>query len=280
MKKKLLFLIIPLFFSSCSKWVVPNYTSVDKMINVEKGMDPQMVEETLGVQPYNILFKNDSIAIFEYNYRLKLREQNSFFQLKNSIHGKQSQKGGKSYFAEPSKFYILYQNNQFSTLVSTSSFVKSEYLLLKDKSLMLASHSDMITFGLGEDASYIHKIDRVHKEFLKKEKNNAFFFSPSLPYGFLGFKYAYLGNFGGYISASTDLGIIDDVFYLTVGATSKMSQKINLYYGAGFELGWGELILETGVIYKTKTMAYDFGFGLDIDDPSYSFLKIGIGKLF
>ena len=54
MKKFLQVFLIALVFSSCSNVIVPYYTTVDKITEVDPGMSKDQVVETLGIAPYEI----------------------------------------------------------------------------------------------------------------------------------------------------------------------------------------------------------------------------------
>lgn len=163
MKGKLLLLIIPFLLGSCSKWIAPPYTSVDRMLDIQKGMTLMEVDETLGIKPYNMLHLNENTAVFEYHYRLKDRDVNKISNYKKFIHEERSQTGGKEWFTKPSKFYVLFENEGFSTMLTENGLKHSDYLLLRNNNLIMVSESELVDFNLYEDASYLRAIDNTQK---------------------------------------------------------------------------------------------------------------------
>ncbi|MES2837832.1 MAG: hypothetical protein V4667_09940 [Bacteroidota bacterium] len=66
-----------LFFTSCIVQS-PVYTTLPQVLCLEIGMSKTMVEDTLGIKPYNIKTLNDSSTVFIYVYRLADRKTFSF----------------------------------------------------------------------------------------------------------------------------------------------------------------------------------------------------------
>lgn len=290
MKRFLYLLLIPLILSSCATYIAPTYTSVDKMLQIEKGMSSDKVDETLGIKPYNMLHRNDSTSVFEYHYRLKDRDVNNISNYKKFIHLEQSQTGGKNWFTKPSKFYVLYEDNRFSTLITENGLENSDYLLLKNNNLMLVSQSDLVEFDLWEDASYLHRIDNTSKLKATKTIKRNILYSMYLPYGAIGLKYAVGGKIGGYASAgiSIDHGVFS---YITGGFIFRTSAKTNIYFGGGvgpyiytddnywvyYEyLYLDSFVLEAGALFNVKWFSLDTGLGYNIDEGVFGKLGFGI----
>jgi hypothetical protein len=282
-----LFLFLPLIFGSCSRWIAPPYTSVDKMLRLEKGMNPNQVNETLGIKPYNILHRNDSTAVLEFHYRLKDRDLNNITNYADFIHQEKSQVGGKNWFTKPSKFYLLYEGNTLSTLITENGLENSDYLLLKNNNLMLVSQSDLVDFKLWEDATYLHRIDDTQQLKAKKNIRHSIVYAAKIPYGAIGLKYAVGGKFGGYVSGafSPDWGTVT---YLTGGPLMKASPVINIYLGAGvgpvyyydYYYGYDEFymdsfVIEAGTLLYLKMISLDLGAGINFEEGLY--INVGLG---
>lgn len=76
---KICLLLSVLSLASCStyKWKAPAFTNVEKLSKVEKGMNINQLNSTLGVQPYNIYnMQEDGATILVYNYRTRIRNVN------------------------------------------------------------------------------------------------------------------------------------------------------------------------------------------------------------
>jgi len=287
-------LLIPLFMGSCSKWIAPPYTSVDKMLGIEKGMTMDQVDAGLGIKPYNIIHRNDSTAIFEYHYRLKDRDLNNITNFNKFIHLEPSQTGGNDWFDKPSKFYVLYKDNKFSTLLTENGLNHSDYLLLKNNNLMLVSQKDLVDFEIWEDATYLHKIENTQKLKANSSGKHNILYSGIIPWAPFGFKYAYMGKVGGYVSAASDFYAIDGLLYITAGFTFRLSPKLNLYLGGGigpegiYEDYYHEdyfvetesPVFEAGTILQFGHFSLDIGGGVSLFDFEYSFGRFGLGYNF
>lgn len=73
---KLCVIVCIIVFTSCStmKWQAPAFTNVEKLSKVTKGMSLNELNNTLGVQPYNIYnMQEDGATILVYNYRTQIR---------------------------------------------------------------------------------------------------------------------------------------------------------------------------------------------------------------
>jgi hypothetical protein len=289
MKQRFLLLFLPLCLGSCSRWIAPPYTSVDKMLNLEKGMNPNQVNETLGIKPYNILHRNDSTAVLEFYYRLKDRDLNNITNYNDFIHQERSQVGGKNWYTKPSKFYLLYEHDRLSTLITENGLENSDYLLLKNNNLMLVSQSDLVDFKLWEDATYLHRIDDTQKMKAKKNIRHSILYAAKIPYGAIGLKYVVGGKIGGYVSGalSPDWGIFT---FITGGPVLRASSVFNIYLGAGVgpyyyedddygyeeELYMDSFVIEAGTLLYLKMISLDLGAGVNFDQGLYVNFGLGI----
>ena len=133
------------------------------------------------------------------------------------------------------------------------------------------------TFAQFGDTEKSYNKNRIQD---KQEYNNTIMYQSNIPTGFIGIKYAYLGNFGGYMAFTSDFGIVDEVYQLTVGITKKVSSSFNIYLGYGREFIWAESIIDAGIIYRKDRFSLGIGGGINIDDPAYSYGSIGVGFIF
>lgn len=56
----------------------PKYTTLEKVMCIELGMSKATVEDTLGIQPYDLKTRNDTGTVFIYVYRLTDRRTFAF----------------------------------------------------------------------------------------------------------------------------------------------------------------------------------------------------------
>jgi hypothetical protein len=66
----------------------PKYTSLEKVISLQIGMQKDSVEKVLGIVPYNLLKRNDTSTTYIYVYRLIDRRTISFDT--KAINGKET----------------------------------------------------------------------------------------------------------------------------------------------------------------------------------------------
>ena len=88
MKNKLLKIaILILVFTSCIVQS-PKYTTIDKVMTLQLGMTKTQVEESLGLQPYDLKANTTGTNVFVYVYRITDRKTVSFYT--NELNGKKS----------------------------------------------------------------------------------------------------------------------------------------------------------------------------------------------
>lgn len=307
MKNKIVFLGVLILLSSCGRWIGPSYTSVNKMLSLEKGMTTSKVDEVLGIKPYNILHKNDSNALFEYHYRLKERDMTKYAEYDPYFQPNLLQTEDATWYSKPSKFFVLFENEKFSSLVTESGLKNAEYLLLKNNNLILVSESDLIDFKLTDDITFVHKTENFKKPKFNKSIKQRVLYSAYIPYGLLGLKYAVSGKIGGYVSSAHDGDVLR---YFTFGLIAKASKNLGIYAGTGvapYTVSIASLYyshndrlystaIETGLLWDIKRFTLEAGVGYTFKpydyplyDPRYErlidnylplFFKLGFGVNF
>jgi len=65
-------IILLLVLLSCSSCLVnaPKYTTVEKVLALQLGMNQDQVTTALGIPPYNFILKNDSETVLLYKFRV------------------------------------------------------------------------------------------------------------------------------------------------------------------------------------------------------------------
>jgi hypothetical protein len=111
MKRILQIFLVAVVFSSCSNIIVPYYTTVDKMTNVNPGMTKEKVVATLGVEPYEIFHGiENGCEIHQFKYKHKEVSHgtlNSYSNIK-----------GTERFVDPSNVYVYYRDGKVESLVT------------------------------------------------------------------------------------------------------------------------------------------------------------------
>jgi hypothetical protein len=134
---KHLIIITIILFSACSRWIAPPYTNVDKLSEVQIGMNLASVNDVLGIEPYDIYFKGDNSFIVIYNYRVKDRNMTLSGNAGNSVHSEFSQTAGSEWYGESYFSYIYFQDGFIKSIVTDRGKIKSEDILVKNNNIYL-----------------------------------------------------------------------------------------------------------------------------------------------
>lgn len=115
-----------MFVASCmqTKWIAPPYTSVDKIIKVEKGMSIEQANKTLGIEPYNVYnIQADGSSILIYHYRTKQRRMTvpkNLEKKEETIRGEErSQTEGQPWYNKDHHLvYVLFEDGKVKSLLT------------------------------------------------------------------------------------------------------------------------------------------------------------------
>lgn len=111
MKRILQIFLVSVVFSSCSNIIIPYYTTVDKMTNVNPGMTKEQVVATLGVDPYEIFHGiENGCEIHQFKYKHKEESH-------GTLNSYQNIKGAER-FVDPSNVYVYYRDGKVESLVT------------------------------------------------------------------------------------------------------------------------------------------------------------------
>jgi len=276
--KNLLFVLIILLIPSCAKWVAPQFTSVDRILSVEAGMSLDVVNDKLGVEPYNILLLNDSISVFEYQYRTRDRLIENIGNFNSFIQSERSQTVGKEYYSQSFPVYILFTENKMRSIITENGLLHSDNLLIGQQNILLISTQEILDFQWDSNSVFEEELGKTTKT-RGLNSRGALLYSAIVPWAPFGVKYAQIGKIGGYISFSSDLGIIEGSAIANLGLLVKTGSFYS-YAGAGYELSWEEPIFEFGALVLKNRLLFDIGISANLDDFEYSGLKVGLGIVF
>lgn len=146
------FFLIGTVFTSCTYYIAPPYTSVNELIKVRKGMTMSKVNEVLGIQPYDIYtIQDDGSTILVYNYRLKDRKM-SVSDL-NTSKTERGQKEGVDWYGDPSRVYILFEDDKVASLISDHGREDAELLMLVNNNLQLISKEDLVNMTFNHNTN-------------------------------------------------------------------------------------------------------------------------------
>lgn len=168
---------------SCNRYVSPPFTSVDKISMILPGMTIDRVNSTLGIEPYNMLHMNsDGAIILSYNYRLKDKYLKVYTtnrdEFQRLTRNEDSQtKGSLWYNKEYQTLFVVFQNNQVQSMITTAGKQDSEFLLIAGNNIKLLSEEELDSFSEdGQDVMpIIYKIQQPttkEKRFIFKRKES------------------------------------------------------------------------------------------------------------
>jgi hypothetical protein len=148
MKKILIISLIAIVYSSCTYFIAPPYTNVSELIKVRKGMTMNKVNEVLGINPYDIYtVQDDGGTILVYNYRIKERKMavnGNFAKITKSERG---QKEGIEFYGEPSRVYILFEEDKVAAMITDHGREDAELLMITNNNLQLIAQEDLVSLS-------------------------------------------------------------------------------------------------------------------------------------
>lgn len=181
MKKPIILsaIVIMTLISSCSRYIAPQFTSIEKIMLVKPDMSVNQVSATLGIEPYNILHLNeDGDIILIYNYRLKNRimkvSTTNRDEFNRKTRNEDSQTAGNIWYdKEPKQLYVLFDDNKVQSFISDAGKSDSEYLLITNNNIVLASEGEINSYDDQSDGiPMIFQLKR--SEVTIKEKKGLF----------------------------------------------------------------------------------------------------------
>jgi outer membrane protein assembly factor BamE (lipoprotein component of BamABCDE complex) len=101
--------------------VAPEFTNVQKISSLKRGMSVEEVNKALGITPFDAIFDLDDLLL-SYNYRLKKRRipvtnLNNFVNMyedpaKNSVNSELAQNIGSIYYDEWKKLFVKFNDDK------------------------------------------------------------------------------------------------------------------------------------------------------------------------
>ena len=131
-------MLLLFFISSCSNkrfLVAPEFTNVEKIIQLEEEMTVKKVNEVLGILPYDAYNLDLKNLILSYNYRLKKRRLpvtnrsnhvNMYKDPENkTVNSEAAQKGGSLYYADWKQIYISFYDGKLVGYISDNGLERT-----------------------------------------------------------------------------------------------------------------------------------------------------------
>ena len=127
MKNKLLKIaLLVLVFTSCIVQS-PKYTTIDKVMTLQLGMTKAQVEESLGLQPYDLKANTTGTNVFVYVYRITDRRTASFYT---------SEVNGTKSIGKYVQLFVTYSKDDKVINIETCSLCPDNLVTRKNLDLM------------------------------------------------------------------------------------------------------------------------------------------------
>ena len=124
----------------------PAYTTVDRVVALEVGLDPIQVSSTLGIQPYDLLSSTeDRVTIHVYHYKVWERKDSPALFSKE-----EGMNSGNPILGEQALLYVKFKNNKLVALWTERGEQKTLELLIRDNTAIAAS-KDPKTYSKSPD---------------------------------------------------------------------------------------------------------------------------------
>lgn len=175
--RKLLFLAATVgFMASCSVYISPPFTDVEKIAQLKKGMPANKVSAVLGIPPYDIFYMDETDGyVVTYNYRLKNKrlkiETLNRDEFERKTRNDDSQTAGVMWYDK--KYQVLYCLIKEGNLVSylTSSGHRNvDAVLTQLNRIEFIEKSNVV--DLVEKQGDATQVDKTNEKFLFFRKNN------------------------------------------------------------------------------------------------------------
>ncbi len=157
-KKIIMILLLSISLVGCASrtgWIAPQYTSVEKILNVRPGMTLSDVNMTLGIDPFDVYYiYSDGSFILVYNYRLKYRMMDESIINKEPITSERAQTVGEPIYPDySSRLYVIFKDNIVQSLITDAGKENAEYILLVENNVQLLTANELDSikgFRLGD----------------------------------------------------------------------------------------------------------------------------------
>jgi len=157
----MLAVLISLMFASCTSFIAPAYTSVDELIKVRKGMSMEKVNGVLGIEPFDIYsIQDDGGTVLVYNYRLKDRRVKVSGNVLEFAKTEAAQKSGQAWYGEPSRAYILFEDDKMTGLITDNGRADAEVLMIVNNNLQLIAEKDLVNMHYNHSMQTVLMLDK------------------------------------------------------------------------------------------------------------------------
>lgn len=175
--KKLLFLAATVgFMASCSVYVSPPFTDVEKISQLKKGMPSNKVSAVLGISPYDIFYMDEADGyVVSYNYRLRNKrlkiETLNRDEFERKTRNDDSQTSGDNWYDKKYRtLYCLIKEGNLVSYLTSSGEQKADDVLTQLNRIEFIEKSNVV--DLNEKQGDATQIDKTTEKFLFFRRNN------------------------------------------------------------------------------------------------------------
>jgi hypothetical protein len=176
MKKSLLVAVIAGMMASCSVYISPPFTDVEKIQKLEKGMPSNKVSSVLGIPPYDIYYMDEKDGyVVTYNYRvknkrLKIQTLNRD-EFDRKTRNEDSQTAGTMWYDKNYQtLYCLIQEGALVSYLTTSGERKADEVLTQLNRIEFIEESNVV--DLKEKRGDAQGVEKSKDKFLFFKRNN------------------------------------------------------------------------------------------------------------
>lgn len=133
MRQLLAIMLFAVGLSSCRVYV-PEYTTVEEMYKLEKGMSKEQVNTTLGIKPHEFYTSFDeahTAVVYKYKKQFQKVKRDSVYETKNLA------KGGTEYFKNIGNLYVLFDSDsdKMDYFITTSGRKSATNVIAQSRSI-------------------------------------------------------------------------------------------------------------------------------------------------
>lgn len=123
-------ILLIISLTACNNRILPTYTNVERISNCKTGMEVTEVIQELGIEPYDMFYKEDNSLILVFHYRVKNKIMRTNRLSRSQKHDTASQYEGIDWYGKSYKCYTYFSGNRLQMILTDPGKEKSEEILL------------------------------------------------------------------------------------------------------------------------------------------------------
>lgn len=138
MRKLLSLALFTLIVSACSSSyvILPQFTDVESILHLQKGMSIATVNDTLKAKPFDVITSSaEGNLVVQYQYRHPYRI--FLYKKDQDLLGKAAQASGYKINMEVSQLFVSFNNGRLTSYISSNGLKNGERILLTGNNLSI-----------------------------------------------------------------------------------------------------------------------------------------------